>query len=202
MTDQSHHPSQRPAKPKEEVGNKLDLANLYTELRTGLMGFASRYFSRHQEIEDVVQDAFVKVIEAQQQRTVHSPQSYLYRTTRNLALNELDKISYKLTDTIGDLMPDSVFVQTPTMEEQFESRQRLELFCRAVQQLPAKCRQVYILRRIYGLSHKEIAERMDIGLKTVETHLTKAIMRSSDYMKAEEAAVTTGLDTGRKKHVK
>ena len=72
------------------------------------------------------------------------------------------------------------------MEQQFESRQRFELFCRAVRQLPIKCQRVYILRRVYGYTQKEIAEQMGISLKTVEAHLTKAIVRCTDYMAEQD----------------
>ena len=168
-------------------GAGQDLGVVYGEMRSALLRFASRYFKKPQEIEDVVQEAFVKVIEAQYQREIHSPKSYLFRTTRNLALSQLDKSSYKLTDTVGDLLPETDLTSTSTLEEQFESQQNFELFCRAVRQLPIKCQRVYILRRVYGFTHKEIAERMDISAKTVESHLTKAIVRCSDYKELEEA---------------
>lgn len=173
---------------KKDNSKKADMAHVYGEMRLSLMRFASRYFKRPQEIEDVVQEAFVKVIEAQRSRSIDSPQAYLYRTTRNLALSQLDKSAYKLTDTLGEIMPESVHLQTPTLEEQFESQQRFEQFCRAIRQLPVKCQRVYILRRVYGFSQKEIAQRLDVSVKTVEAHLTKAITRCTDYMDAEDAA--------------
>ena len=81
---------------------------------------------------------------------------------------------------------ESVSQVTPTMEEQFESQERFELFCRAVRQLPIKCQRVYILRRVYGYTQIEIAEQMGISIKTVEAHLTKAIVRCTDYMDEQE----------------
>ena len=176
---------------ESETADSLDIAHVYTELRSSLMRFAFRYFKTPQEIEDVVQEAFVKVVEAQHQRDIQHPKSYMFQTVKNLALKQLDKSDYRLTDTVGDLLPESVLIETPTMEEQFESRQRFELFCRAVRQLPIKCQRVYILRRVYGFSQKEIAERMGISLKTVEAHLTKAIVRCTDYMELEDDAAQT-----------
>ena len=165
---------------------RLDMNKVYRELKTSLMRFAHRYYKRPQDIEDVVQEAFVKVYEAQKQREIQHPKAYMYQTVRNLALRQLDKTDYKLTDTLGELLPETLLDNTPTMEEQFESKEKFELFCRAVGQLPDKCRQVYVLRRVYGYSHQEIADQMGIGLKTIEAHLTKAIVRCSDYMEAEE----------------
>ena len=177
------------------------MAGLYGEIRSSLLRFASRYFKRPQEIEDVVQEAFVKVIEAQRKRQIDSPKAYLYTTTRNLALKQLDTSAYRLTDTVGDLLPDSVLLRTVNLEDEFESRQRFELFCRAIRHLPMKCQRVYILRKVYGFSQKEIAERMGIGVKTVEAHLTKAIVRCTDFMEAEEMPNEPYQKTGSQPHV-
>ena len=163
-----------------------EMTRIYSEMRTSLMRFAYRYFKTPQEIEDVVQEAFVKVIEAKQTRTIEYPKSYMFQTVKNLSLNKITKSDYRLTDALGDSDAELVSQVTPTMEQQFESRQRFELFCRAVRQLPIKCQRVYILRRVYGYSQKEIAEQMDISIKTVEAHLTKAIVRCTDYMDEQD----------------
>jgi len=173
------HPD-RPAQDK-------DMGSVYGKMYTSLARFAYRYLKKPQEIEDVVQEAFVKVIEAQQRCDISYPKSYLYQTVKNLALKQLDKSDYRLTDTVGDLLPQSVLLETPSIEQEFESRQRFELFCRAVRELPVKCQRIFILRRVYGYSQKEIAEKMSISVKTVEAHLTKAIVRCTDYMDAEES---------------
>ena len=170
----------------ENEPEDTDIGTMYRRLRTSLSRYASRYFKKQPEIEDVVQEAFVRVLEAKHNRKVHVTDSYLYRTVHNLALKTLDKSDYKLTDTVGDLLPPSVLLETPSMEDQFESRERFELFCQAVRQLPVKCQRVFILRRVYGLTPGEIGERMGISVKTVEVHLTKAVVRCTDFMKEAE----------------
>ena len=175
-------------RPLPSGADSQDMGYLYGEIHKSLMRFASRYFRCPQEIEDVVQDAFVRVIEAQHKRDIESPKAYLYRTTRNLALNQLDRSAFKLTDALNDMILGSEAMQTLSLEDQFETQQKFELFCRAVRQLPLKCQRVYILRRVYGFSQVEVAERMGISVKTVEAHLTKAIIRCTDYMDENHAA--------------
>lgn len=169
-------------------GRESDMVAIYMDLRASLMRFASKYFRRPQDIEDVVQEAFVKVIEAQHERDIREPRSYLFKTTRNLALSELDRGHNRLTDTIGGILPELELLQTPTMEQQFESRQRFEVFCRAVRRLPTQGQRVYILRRVYGYTLKETAEYLSITVKTVEAHQAKAMVRCADYMAEEELA--------------
>lgn len=175
-------------------GRESDMTAIYMDLRASLMRFASKYFRRPQEIEDVVQEAFVKVIEAQHKREIREPRSYLFKTTRNLALSELDRGHNRLTDTIGGLLPELELLQTPTMEQQFESRQRFDVFCRAVRRLPTQAQRVYILRRVYGFTLKETAEYLGITVKTVEAHQAKAMVRCADYMAEEE--LTGGKQPG------
>ena len=180
-----------PARP-----GRLDMTLVYRELKGSLMRFAYRYYKKPQDIEDVVQEAFVKVCEAQGQREIQNPKAYMYQTVRNLAVRQLRKKDHKLTDTVGDMDLETILDSTPTLEEQFESRQKLDLFCRAVRELPLKCQRVYILCRVYGFSHKEIAEHMGITVKTVEAHMNKAVLRCSDYMDAEELREAQAMQAG------
>jgi len=189
MADQKHRGKQSQTKANISADHS-EMTRIYSEMRTSLMRFAYRYFKTPQEIEDVVQEAFVKVIEAKQTRTIEYPKSYMFQTVKNLSLNKITKSDYRLTDALEDKVGadthESVLQVTSSMEDQFESRQRFELFCRAVRELPVKCQRVYIMRRVYGYSQKEIAEQLDISIKTVEAHLTKAITRCTDFMDEEE----------------
>ncbi len=158
------------------------VASIYERIQRSLRRYASSFFSNHHEIEDVVQEAFLRVIEAKSVREVEVSDSYVYRTVHNLALNMIDKSERKLSQRLGDLSSEPVTLTTASIEDQYESTQRFEHLCEAVRQLPLQCQRVFILRRVYGMSHKEIAEQMSISVKTVETHLTKAIVRCTDFM--------------------
>ena len=193
MADNKHRGKATDAPASDKLSSdstSSDITRIYTEIRTSLMRFAYRYFKTPQEIEDVVQEAFVKVLEAKERRTIEHPKSYMFQTVKNLSLNKISKSDYRLTDALEDQvgagMHESVLQVTSSMEDQFESRQRFELFCRAVRELPIKCQRVYIMRRVYGYTQKEIAEQLSISVKTVEAHLTKAITRCTDFMDEEE----------------
>jgi RNA polymerase sigma-70 factor (ECF subfamily) len=162
--------------------NKGSLETTYNEVKSSLMRFAFRYLKKPNDVEDVVQEAFVKVIKIKNSSEIKDIKPYLFQTVKNLSFNYLQKSEYKLSDSIGDFEDENVSIDSQTLEEEFESRQRFELFCRAVRVLPIKCQRVYILRKVYGFSQKEIAQHMNISVKTVEAHLTKAIVRCTDFM--------------------
>ena len=174
--------------PSQKPATLADMERIYLELRASLMRYASRYFRRSQEAEDVVQEAFVKVIQAQRHREIYSPKSYLFRTARNVSLAHINKKAYSLTDELTDILTESERLASKTMEEQYEVRENFEVFCRAVQQLPVKCRRVFVLCRVYGFSQKEVAERMGIGISAVESHLARATRRCAEAMEASQAS--------------
>lgn len=66
-----------------------------------------------------MQEAFLRVLEAEKQRNVEVTDSYLYRTVHNLALKILDKKDYRFTETIGEEIPETVLLETPTTLRQF-----------------------------------------------------------------------------------
>lgn len=172
---------------KDCSANDLDMEDIYQKSRAGLVRYISRYFRRSQEAEDVVQEAFVKVIEARREREIKAPKAYLYQTARNLAHSETKKKSYSLTDAMGDVLPETDLLLTKSMEEQFEVSENFEMFCRAVRSLPVKCRRAYVLCRVYGFSQKEVAAHMGVSLKGVEGHLARATRRCMDFIEAEQA---------------
>lgn len=154
----------------------------YTRLRSSLMRYVSRYFRQSHEIEDVVQEAFVKVLEAEGSRSIRSIDAYLFRTARNVALNTLSKHDYKLTEALAELgaRPE---LSTGSLEDQYESRQQFERFCESLVALPERCQQAFVLRRVYGFSQAEIAQQMHISKNTVEMHLAKGLVRCERYMR-------------------
>jgi RNA polymerase sigma-70 factor (ECF subfamily) len=68
-------------------------------------------------------------------------------------------------------------------EDQIDSRRRFESFCTAVDRLPPLCRRVFVLRKVYKLSHTEIAEVLGVSHSTIEKHVAKGLLRCRDYLR-------------------
>jgi RNA polymerase sigma-70 factor (ECF subfamily) len=68
-------------------------------------------------------------------------------------------------------------------DEQLDARRRFEGFCIAVDTLPPVCRRVFVLRKVYQLSHDEIADVLGIKPSTIEKHVVKGLKRCRDYMR-------------------
>ena len=118
--------------PKHNRQSENTIGKAYERLRASLIRYISRYVNNNHEVEDVVQEAFVKVLEAKGDNTIHSIDAYLFRTARNVALNSLRKCDYKLTEALGDILAEPETAISGTLEDEFETRQKFELFCESL----------------------------------------------------------------------
>lgn len=122
-------------------------------------------------IEDIVQDCFVELWERMNdEKNVSSVKSYLYMMVRNRCLDTLKKdnqIDYNVSpsDLAGVIQ-----------DEEAEGRSLIEArLWTAIDSLPEKCREVFLLSKRDGLKYKEIADKLNISIKTVENQVAKAM---------------------------
>jgi RNA polymerase sigma-70 factor (ECF subfamily) len=73
------------------------------------------------------------------------------------------------------------------VEDQVEADRQFGAFCQAVERLPKQCRKVFTLKQVYGLSQKEIAERLGINEKTVEYHVSRGLLYCRRYLSAVQS---------------
>ena len=168
----------------ENKKGPANIGEVYEEIRVKMLRQVSRFCSNAQDVEDVVQEAFVKVIEAQHKSEIRNPGAYLYSAARNIAFNHSKSSAFRLTVLVGDYFSESDQLISATTEEQFEQRENFEIFCRAVRSLPVKCRRVYVLSRVYGFTNKEIARDLGISKKSVEGHLARGTRRCIQFMES------------------
>lgn len=153
-----------------------------TELYLRLKHYLRRFLHRPEDVEDIAQESFLKVLEAGSKGHIRYPKAYLYRTARNLAFNSLATKANKVVDSIEDFIDPDVLVKSSTLEDGIAEQRRFELFCRAAAELPEQCRRVLILRKVYGFTQQEVAEQLGITISTIEKHLAKGMVRCSQFM--------------------
>jgi len=160
-----------------------DIATAFTAARRELERLVGR-FVRRNDIEDIVQEAFVRSFEAELQHPIEHPRAFMLKTAKHLALNYTARSEQRLVDSIEDFPDPDQLRSDHSVERQHESREHFLMFCRAVRQLPAQCRRAFILKKVYGLSQREIASYLGISESTVEKHVAKGILECSRYLTA------------------
>lgn len=148
---------------------------------------------KSRDVDDVLQDTYVRAFIASRKREIEFPQAYLYRTAKHVALNYIDRANQKLVDSVGDFEPPGVYIDNRACDLKAESGESFLLFCHAVRKLPPKCRRVFVLKKVYGFSQKEIASYLRISEKTVEKHVAKGLQRCLAFLAAGDYARDAGL---------
>lgn len=145
-----------------------------------LRAFLSRCLPYRDEVSDVVQETYARLLalSPDRRRAVRSWRAFLFTTARNIAMDHLrrrDMVSLEaLPETIGgDVVWSGGEESRP--DEIVNLTQERRLLAQVIASLPQKCRQVLTLRKIHGLSHKEIALRMGIAEHTVEKHISHGV---------------------------
>lgn len=138
------------------------------------------------DADDLIQEVFARILAADYS-TIRNPRAYLYATMRHLLRENARRNRIVSIDLLGRVESLNLISEEPGPDRHVGARQELERVRAIVAQLPAQCRRVFILRKLQGLSHGEIAEQMGITQKTVINHLTRALMKISERLAAQEA---------------
>lgn len=160
------------------------LLAVFLACRATLTRLVGRIVNRH-DVDDILQEAFTRSYEAAGRTTIRNPRAFLLRTATNLALNHISRAGHRLNSPMEELSASEVYeLTTDSPETHFDANQRFLVFCRAVGGLPEQCRRAFILKKVYGLSQQEIADRLSITQSTVEKHIAKGLMMCRDYMES------------------
>lgn len=156
----------------------------------GLLRTIRKLVDNPVDLEDIVHEAYLRSLEASKTQRINYPKAFIARTARNLAINHLASASLRNHESYADGEYRPGETDKTSLEDQVEAERRFVEFCQAVEQLPAKCRRVFTLKQVYGLSQKEIAKQLEISEKTVEYHVSKGLLHCHRYMKRLESRDT------------
>jgi len=157
-------------------GDTRALRRLFDRHYPGLVSVVYVYVNDEETSKDIAQEVFVDLWS--RRHTLHIEQSlgaYLHRAAINRALNHLKAQQRYQTyddDTPWSHLPDTTEQDLQWKERQDELEERLR---EAIEQLPEKCRVVFLLSRFERMTHREIAERLGISVKTIENQLLRAM---------------------------
>lgn len=152
--------------------------------RAALQKYLRKFTSGAEDVEDLVQEAYVRVCAMPAGQEVDSPRALLFRIARNLAVDRARQRFTHATDDVADFEPLNVSSTEAEPDEQVDLRLRFESFCAAVDSLPPLCRRVFVLRKVYQLSHEEIAQVLGLSHSTIEKHVAKGLVRCRDRLRS------------------
>ena len=155
----------------------------------GLIASVLRRFRLSQiDIADFTQETILRALEAEKRTQINEPKRFLVGIAKNVARAELERRSKMTTSLLDDFDPDSYVSDEPAVDDAVDARGRMRAFGAAVAALPPQCQRVFLLKHVYGASHKEIADKLDIALSTVEKHVALGLKRCREEMLKQQTA--------------
>ncbi len=151
--------------------------NYRTQLRRAVSGIV-----RSDDIDDIVQETFIKSYEADLKQDIKYERTYMLRTARNLAINHVSRACERSNISMEECNEYDSNLMGSHLETLFESKERFFHFCRATDMLSNEVKRVFILKKVYGLSQKEISCRLGISESMVEKHVAKGLQKCSKIL--------------------
>ncbi len=150
-----------------------------------LLCFIINYIKNEEDSLDILQDVFIKIWKKRSQINSNL-NGYIYATARNHCLDYLRKQKARPTRN-DDFTQKEAWINYISLKDQTASliieKELKEQIDKAIRILPGKCRTVFIKSKIKGYRRNEIAEELNISVKTVENHLTKALKKMRSLLK-------------------
>lgn len=153
---------------------------LFKKLYPRLKDFASKVVKDDDIAKDIVQDVFIKVWEKKKTIETINIEAFIFKSVKNQCLTHIkhlkivDNVNTNLTNLseVEELYRIDFIRNEPYILIEKELQTQIET---VVNKLPLQCKNVFLLSRIDGLKNREIAEKLDINIKNVERHITRAL---------------------------
>ena len=165
---------------KIKRGDERAFEEIFHRYYQNLCGYASKILQDEMAAEEIVQDLFVKIWEKRENLDVKtSPKNYLVRSVKNHCLNYIKHTKIKRQHVKHIMSQESEEIQ----EENYIEIDLIQKIEESIKSLPQKRQEIFRLSREEGLKYREIAEKLNVSIKTVETQMGLAIKTLREKLK-------------------
>lgn len=155
------------------------------------------------EIDDVVQETYAVLATLDDVRRVRNPRAYMFSVARSVILQHVRRASIVSIEVVADVDRLDGCHEHRSPDRHFAAREELHRVGALIANLPARCRQAFLLRKVHGLTQRQIAQRMGISESTVEKHIGKGVRLLGEAMtRGDGPGGGPGLDKVEKGHGK
>ncbi len=171
----------KPPKKESKINSSTEsILDVYSRYKTALKYFISGYVVNSQDVDDVCQETFLRTYQSSLKNEVKTPKSFMFQVAKNLILSDFRRASTQLNEYVEDIDLVDSHLELENLEASTLAQEKLGVMCEAIAGLPNKCRQVVVMRKVYGMKTKDIAKRMNISTITVSNYITKGMCAYND----------------------
>ncbi|WP_339865019.1 RNA polymerase sigma factor [Paremcibacter congregatus] len=151
------------------------VGQLFRQYQSEISNTLYKRLGSREEADDLTQEAFERYSSASRQKPIGNPRAYLYRVAKNLVVDHFRRVTSRNRVFVRCDDPVEAQDPNPSTEQNLIQSSNYRQLREAIGKLPPKCRQVFILRKLEGLSYAQIADKMDISVAAVEKHVVRGL---------------------------
>lgn len=161
------------------------LHTLFLQHAHEMGAFVRGRWPREPDVNDIVQEAFLRLSQYPEPQTIQNPRAFLFQTAANLTVDRHRRRETRERFDEPDADIEQVADQRLSPEHYWQTHQQLEKFSAWLDELPELRRHAFILYRVEGCSHAEIAKRLGISVRCSERYVMLAMQHISSKLSAE-----------------
>ena len=162
------------------------IVSAFQATESAIRRYLRRFVSNSDQIDDICQEAVARALEAASKKSIEDPKAFLFGVARKVMLKEIERRSRSLVDFVDEVAASDEIAVSRSLESELETGQDLAQLAEIVSCLPPQCQRVFLMKKAYGYSHKEIASKLDISVSTVEKHVALGVKKSLDMWEQKQ----------------
>ncbi len=184
--------------PTAETVTTVEQARWFAEEvfphESSLRTYLRASFPGVRDVDDIVQECYLRMFRTRAVQPIESARAFLFSIARRMSIDLVRKDHRKHGHEVL-VDPMSLQLADPRLDaaEAASAREEIALLAEAIHALPARCREIVVLRKVDGLSPREIAERLGISVPTVETQLRRGMEKCARHFRRRGVATRPRL---------
>ena len=127
------------------------------------------------DIDDIIQEMYARLASLDSVDDIRSPRQYAAQTAFSILANQMRRLRVVPIIAVGDVEAIEAFAPEASPEEQVAFRDQVREVYAALAELPPRCRQAFLLRRVEGFSQREVAQRLGVSEKAIEKYMAQGV---------------------------
>jgi RNA polymerase sigma-70 factor (ECF subfamily) len=160
-----------------------------------LRSYLRHTFPGVRDVDDVVQESYLRVWRARASQPIQSARAFLFKVARHLAIDLVRREQVSPIREVTDFAALTVTENRPNAADAACTSHDTMMLAQAIESLPARCREVVILRKLKGVSQKEIAARLGISEQTVQVQAARGLKRCEEFLRKRGVQGPFGHET-------
>ena len=148
-----------------------------------LRSYIRNAFPAVRDVDDVVQESYLRIWRSRAIEPIRCARAFLFTIARNIALKNVGRQRMSPEIIVGDLASLGILAEGHNAAETASRNETFLLLIEALATLPARCREITVLRKLKGVPQKEVAAHFGIAEKTVEEQVSRGVKRCEDYLR-------------------